>query len=307
MKIVDKILIGKENSGRVDKFLAVKYEKLPRMFWKKAIENKNVKINGSEIEPKYKLKLGDKLEIKIEIEEEKIELQPEKKISLNILYQNNDFIVIDKPAGISVHPSRKEKTGTLANGLLYKFPKIKKVGEDRLRPGIVHRLDKETSGLMIIALNSKAFEFFKEVFKYRKIEKKYTALVWGKVKKEKGEIAGYIGKSKAEPTRQSFSQKSFKIDNPKDSLTFYEVIKRYEDKTLIELAPKTGRMHQIRVHLHSIGHPIVGDKKYFNKKIKAANKKYLRHMLHASFLRFEFWDGEECFYQSPLPKDFKIN
>jgi len=126
------------------------------------------------------------------------------------------------------------------------------------------------------------------------------------MKKNEGRIEGYVGKSKNNPTKQSFSQNPKKVINPKKSVTLYKVIEKYKNQTLVEASPRTGRMHQIRVHFHCMGYSIVGDKKYFTKKMKEANKKYTRHLLHAEQLKFEFWNGQEYFYRSPLPDNFKI-
>ncbi len=280
-------------SQRADKFLAEKFPEIPRAFFQAEIKKGGVLINGEKTKPSYKLKKGDWLKIDCRREPKEIKLIPQERIPFKVVFRHQDFLVIEKPAGISVHPSLKEPKNTLVNGLIKKFPQIKNVGEDKLRPGIVHRLDKETAGLMIIALNQKAFDFFKSSFKNKKIQKKYLALVWGEMKNKQGKISGYIGKSKTNPTKQSFSQNKDKIANPKKSLSYYKIIQYKKDKTLLEVETRTGRMHQIRVHLHSLGHPIVGDKKYANKFVREKNKKYQFHQLVAYYLKFEYLDGEK--------------
>lgn len=290
----------KKDSTRIDKYLSEKNPQIPRSFFANEIKKGNILVNNKKINPSYKVKKGDEIEINCEYREKTLELIPQKDIPFEIIFESEDFLIINKPAGISVHPSQKEKDGTLVNGLIEKYPEIKNVGEDSLRPGIVHRLDKETAGLMIVVLNQKAFEFFKKSFKNRKIEKKYLALTWGKIKNKKGEIEGFIGKSKSNPLKQSFSQAKEKVINPKYSLSFFEVLEyKNNGQTLVEVTPKTGRMHQIRIHLHSIGHPIVGDKKYANKLIKEENKKYKFHQLKAFYLKFRYLDGKEYEFNSP--------
>jgi 23S rRNA pseudouridine1911/1915/1917 synthase len=303
MNIRDRFIVKNEKFKRLDRFLAERSSDHPRMFWKREILAGNITVNGEKTKPDHQLSLGDVIEMSIEWKDRKNRLLPDKDVVFKIIFQSEDFVIIDKPAGISVHPGEKEKNKTLVNGLLAKFPQIKNVGEDKERPGIVHRLDKETSGLLVVALSQKAFEFFKTAFKEHKVRKEYIALAWGEIKKEEGAVVGYIGKSRSDPTRQSYSQEATKVINPKNSLTYYKVIKKNKGKTLVELSPKTGRMHQLRVHLHSIGHPIVGDKKYSIKKTREKNKKYRRHMLHAGYLGFRDWKGVEHVFQSPLPDD----
>ena len=210
---------------------------------------------------------------------------------------------MDKPPGISVHPSEKEPSGTLVNGLLSKFPEIEKVGEDLRRPGIVHRLDKETSGILIVVKNQKAFEYFKNLFQTRKIQKIYLAWVWGKLKNKTGKIEDFVGKSRKNPTKQAVSYNSEKLINPKEALTFYKILKNLADKSLLELKPKTGRKHQLRLHLHSLGHPIIGDKKYFNKNIKKNNQEFNRHLLHAYKIEFKYLDNKKYQFETKVPED----
>jgi 23S rRNA pseudouridine1911/1915/1917 synthase len=303
MNIKKKVAVKEKEIKRLDRFLAERFFGFSRMFWKGEVLAGNVMVNGEKTKPNHQLRPGDMIEVNVKREDRENELLPDKNVVFNIIFQNKDFVVIDKPAGISVHPGEKEKNKTLVGGLLAKFPQIKNVGENEKRPGIVHRLDKETSGLLVVALNQKTFEFFKAAFKEHKVKKEYIALAWGEMKKEKGKIVGYIGRSKADPTRQSFSQEATKVINPKNSFTCYKVIKKERGKTLVKLSPKTGRMHQLRIHLHSVGHPVVGDKKYSTKKTKEENKKYRRHMLHAEYLRFKDWNGAEHIFRSPLPDD----
>jgi len=248
---------------------------------------------------------------------------------MKIIYEDKDIIIIDKPANLTVHPVHSEQKNTLVNELLAYCPEIKNVGDPstssgHLRPGIVHRLDKDTSGLIIIAKNNKSFEYLKNLFKERKIIKKYLALVYGKVKEDKGTITKSISLS-----RKDHKKRSALLDkNSRKAWTEYRVIKRYpstssgykldsEDKllpersvakskafTLLEVYPKTGRTHQIRIHLKSIGHPIVGDKQYKFKR-QVCPKNLTRQFLHAAYLKFKMSDGKIMEFKSELPTDLK--
>ncbi len=217
---------------------------------------------------------------------------------LKIIFENKNLLVINKPAGINVHPAFPGQKNTLVDQILKEYPEIKKVGEDSLRPGIIHRLDKDTSGLLIIAKNNQAFNFLKQQFQNRKIIKKYLALVHGQVKENRGTITKSISLSKKDhkkrtPLLTNKSQKAW---------TEYKVIKRYKDYTLLKAFPKTGRTHQIRIHLASIGHPICRDKQYQFKRQK--NPTNLTHQfLHAEYLKFESLNGKIIELESSLPKD----
>lgn len=224
--------------------------------------------------------------------------------NIKIIFQDKDFIVIDKPAGLAVHKGVGIKETTLVDFLIEKFPQIRNVGDDpEIRPGIVHRLDKETSGLMIIARNQKTFEYLKGLFKNRKVEKKYIALVHGNLKEKEGKIEGEMGRSKRDFRKQSLVRGKITVRKERYSLTHYKVIKELGDYSLLEVSPETGRMHQIRVHLHSIGHPVVGDKKYTFKKYR--NEFYPRMFLHSSGISSSVKSGKGFSFESRLPPEFE--
>lgn len=226
---------------------------------------------------------------------------------MKIVFENKDILVINKPAGLIVHPVRKGQKDTLVDELLAHCPEIKNVGDPstssgqvNLRPGIVHRLDKDTSGLMVIAKNNPTFNYFKKQFQERKITKKYLALVRGRVKDEKGTITKSISFSKKDRKKRS----ALLNEKSKRAWTGYKVIKRFSDYTLLEVEIKTGRTHQIRVHLSSIGHPIAGDQQYkFKRQPQLAGLK--RQFLHAAYLKFKLSDGKIIKLESPLPRDLK--
>jgi len=219
---------------------------------------------------------------------------------MKIIYEDKDIIVIDKPANLTVHPIHSEQKNTLVNELLAYYPEIENIGDDILRPGIVHRLDKDTSGLIVIAKNNKTFEYLKKQFQQRKVEKKYLALVHGKVKDKKGTITKSISLSK-----KDHKKRSALLDNKsKPAWTEYKVIEDFKNYTLLEVYPKTGRTHQIRIHLKSIGHPIVGDKQYKFKR-QISPKKLTRQFLHAEYLKFKMPSGSIMEFKSEFPKDLK--
>ncbi len=191
---------------------------------------------------------------------------------MKLIFGSKDFIAVHKPAGLAVHKGVGTKGKTLVDFLTEKFPEVKKVGDDpNIRPGIVHRLDRETSGIMIVARNQESFSYLKSLFKNRRVEKKYLALVHGMLKRKEGKIEGEMGRSKRDFRKQSLVRGKVSVRKERYSLTHYRVIKEFQGYSLLEVYPKTGRMHQIRVHLHSIGHPIVGDEKYTFKEYKKGN------------------------------------
>ena len=236
---------------------------------------------------------------------------------MKIIFQNKDFIVVEKPAGLAVHSGIATDGKTLVDFLLERFPEIKNVGDalprtcreadgardPEIRPGIVHRLDKETSGVMVVARNQKTFEFLKDLFKNRQIEKKYLALVHGKLKEKEGRVEGEMGRSKKDFRKQALVRGKISVRKERYSLTHYKVKKEFDKCALLKVLPKTGRMHQIRVHLHSIGHPIVGDKKYTFKEFKKISAP--RMFLHAASISFIGPNNEKYFFESQPPKEFK--
>jgi 23S rRNA pseudouridine1911/1915/1917 synthase len=216
-------------------------------------------------------------------------------MKLPIIYEDNDILVIDKPAGIAVHPKNEhDKYSTIVEYLYGMYPNIKNVGENPLRPGIVHRLDKETSGLMVVAKNNETFFELKKQFQERKVEKKYIALVSGKLEKDEGIIDMPLMKA---GTRTVLSR----LEGSRSAITEYKVLRRYKDYTLVEVVPKTGRQHQIRVHFASINHPVACDKLY-GRKSKKCPSGLARHFLHASYLKFQLKSALMEF-ESELPED----
>ncbi|MFA4890631.1 MAG: RluA family pseudouridine synthase [Candidatus Paceibacterota bacterium] len=231
-------------------------------------------------------------------------------MNIPIIYEDENILAVNKPAGLLVHnvPSSKFQELSLVDWLVEKYPEIKKVGDPStssgqdLRPGIVHRLDKDTSGVLLVAKNQKSFEYLKSQFQDRKIKKKYIALVDGKLKAESGTINLPIAKSKSDFRKKTSVGKM--VGKEREATTEYKVIKRFEKFTLIEAYPKTGRTHQIRVHFKAIGHPIVCDKLYGPKK-QICPFGLTRQFLHANALEFSLPDGSILNLETDLPKDLQ--
>ncbi len=222
----------------------------------------------------------------------------------SVIYENKDFLVINKPAGLLVHNTVYGQEKTLVDWLKTNYTEVLRVGDDPVnRPGIVHRLDKETSGVMLVARNQETFEYLKNLFKSHLIEKTYLALVSGRVKDKKGVIKKSIGIKKGTIKRSVYSSKM-----EKPAITEYKVIKfltiNDQDFTLLELKPKTGRTHQLRVHLAFIGYPIVGDKLYGGSKNKL--KGLDRQFLHAYAIEFTANKGERMRFEADLPEELKF-
>lgn len=289
---------------RIDKFLAQEFFSLSRGEIIKNIKEGKILVNNETIKPSYHLRENDKIESKISFKREGI--IPNNKLKLNIIYSDDNIIVVNKVPGMQVHPDSNEKENTLANALISKFPEIENVHDDSLgsylRPGIVHRLDKDTSGIIVVARNKKTFDELKEMFQERKVHKKYVALVYGQLKDKKGIITRPIARagSYKKQVIAGFKTKT-KI---RGAVTHYKQLKRFSNFTLVEALPFTGRMHQIRIHLFSIGHPIVGDKLY-RLKNQRETAGVSRQLLHAQSLNFTLF-GEKFSFSTPLPQDFNI-
>lgn len=311
------ITVLEENSKqRIDKFLASYFAKAikeEREFFSYSrgeiiqnIKNGNVLVNGKKIKPSYILKASDKILVNFPARKKEAQLIPNPSVKIRVIYQDENIIAIDKSAGIQVHPGGREKENTLVNGLIVEFPEIKDVNDgtfgSELRPGIVHRLDKDTSGIMVIARNQESFNELKKMFQARKVHKKYLAVVYGKIKRKEGIIEKPIARS-GDYRKQVIAGKKTKT-KIRAAVTEYEVIKEYGNYSLVEAVPRTGRTHQIRIHLFSLGNPIVGDKKYKIRTKKINNAFYGgRHLLHAEEIKFELL-GRKYDFVSPLPDDF---
>jgi len=296
MNIVDKIVLQgeKEDEGkRIDVFLAAELD-YTRSYIKKLIVDELVFVNGKTVKPSYKVKENDEVVVNIP-EAEKIDVLPEN-IPLDILYEDDDIIVINKPQGMVVHPAPGNYSGTLVNALLYHCKNLSGIN-GILRPGIVHRLDKDTSGVMVVAKNDKAHISLSNQIKERSVFKKYVAIVEGVIKDEEGKIEAPIGRHPVDRKKMAV------IEDGRYALTLYKVLERFKENTLVEAVIKTGRTHQIRVHMAYIGHPVVGDPVYGFKKQKF---KLEGQALHSRVLGFMHpTKGVYMEFEAPLPEYFK--
>ena len=257
-----KLIIDENTENeRIDSFLADILSDYSRTKIQACIKNGDVKVNQKKVKASYLLKLGDFLEFEVQILKNKTEIKPEN-IPLNIVWEDENMAVINKPSGMLTHPTSTETTGTLVNALLFKYgANLSNLGGVS-RQGIVHRLDRNTSGLIMIAKNNKTHEFLVEEMKNKHFTKKYIAIVKGVIDKDEFAIDSPIGRHETQPHKQTVR------DDGKESLTIVKVLERYKDATLVELTLITGRTHQIRVHMSSIGHPVYNDTLYGFGKIK---------------------------------------
>ncbi len=269
------------------------------------MDEQQVTVNDKVVKPGYKIRQGDRIRLVIP-PVRPLKIEPEN-LPLEILYQDEDLIILNKEAGRVMHPAPGNYTGTLVHALLYHIHDLKGIG-GRERPGLVHRLDKETSGVVVVAKSEGVLTALMKQFKAKTIEKTYLALVWGKVKLNQGKVDLSIGRDQKD--RKKISSHTQK---PKEALSHYTVLKRFQLPsdgesviTFIEVKPKTGRTHQIRVHMASIGHPVVGDKTYGGKQERNKLIKAERQMLHASTIQFDHpRTKERLFFTAPLHPDMK--
>lgn len=294
MKIID--VDDEYVNKRIDFFIAKKDMSYSRTLIQKMIDENQIFVNGKTVKQSYKVQKGDKVEIN-EIKPKEIDLNPEN-IPLNVLYEDNDIIVINKPKGLVVHPANGNLEGTLVNAIMSICKDSLSGIGGKIRPGIVHRLDKNTSGVIIVAKNDKSHINLSEQLKNHEIEKTYIALVRGIVKENNATINMPIGRSKSDRKKMAVDPKG------KNAITHFKVLERFnkDNCTLLEINIETGRTHQIRVHLSYIGYPIIGDEVYSNGKNKWGIN---GQCLHAKSLKFKHpISGKELYVEAKLPKYF---
>ena len=291
------IKINEDNVGkRIDSFIPLVQKEISRSMVQKLIEQKNIKVKGKDTKHSYKLKLNDEIEITIPQAKE-IDLKAQD-IPLNVIYEDNDIIVINKPKGMVVHPANGNPDGTLVNAVMNLCKdSLSGIGGE-IRPGIVHRLDKDTSGAIIVAKNDKAHIALSEQLKNHEVKKTYIALVRGIIKENEATINMPIARSKKD-------RKKMDVDKDgKEAITHFKVLGRYKNKyTLLQINLETGRTHQIRVHLSHIGYPIIGDEVYSNGKNEW---NVSGQCLHAWKLEFKHpITGKEISLEAEIPEYLK--
>ncbi|MFN8310373.1 MAG: RluA family pseudouridine synthase [Chitinophagales bacterium] len=310
-----QIVIDKgQETERIDKFLTMRLGgNVSRTRVQNAAEAGSIQVNGKAVKSNYKIRPGDSIKIILPKQENNYDLVPED-IPLDILYEDDDVLVINKQPGLVCHPGLGNHRGTLVNAVLFHLSKLPK-GKEEFRPGLVHRLDKDTSGVMVLAKTDFALTHLAKQFFDRTTQRKYLALVWGNVEEERGTVEGNIG-------RHSRDRMQFEVfpegDFGKPAITHYEVVERLNYVTLVACKLETGRTHQIRVHMKYIGHTLFNDARYGGDKILKGTiygkyKTFIqncfevmpRQSLHAATLGFVHpTTGKEMFFEQPLPSDF---
>lgn len=280
---------------RIDKYLSDLFEEIPREKVKDFIKDEKIKINNKKIKPSYKLILEDEIEISDKLfEKEKIEAED---MNLKIIYENEDYAIIDKDENVIVHPAGSIVSGTLVNGLLdyFGYDNLSHIGGDD-RPGIIHRLDKDTTGLMVIAKNNSSYKYLKNLFETRKIDKEYLAICNGIFQKKSGTIQTFMDR---DPNNR---RKMAVTNSGRDAISKYKVISENNGYSLVKIKILTGRTHQIRVHMTYINHPLLGDPVYGNVK----HKFNLDHqLLHCHKLGFTDKNGIYREFCAEVHEDFK--
>jgi len=272
----DIILIADCENERIDLYITKHVEDMSRNSVQKLITEENIKVNDKIIKSNYKLKKNDEIKI-ILPEPEVLDIVPED-LDIKIVYEDDDVAIINKSQGVVVHPAPGHSSGTLVNGLMFHLKNLSSIN-GVLRPGIVHRLDKNTSGLMIVAKNDKSHNYLAECLKEHSIYRIYYALVEGNVKEDQGIINAPLGRSEKDRKKRAVTSK-----NSKEAITNFLVLKRFVNYTLVKLKLETGRTHQIRVHMKYIGHPVVGDDVYGSKTNKFGLSGQLLHSKTLGFI-----------------------
>ena len=280
---------------RLDKYISNKYNDLSRVRIQKLIDDENILVNGRKTKSSYKVQKGDKIVINIP-ETKEINLKSQE-IPIDIIYEDNDIIVVNKAKGMVVHPAVGNPDGTLVNAIMAHCKgNLSGIGGE-LRPGIVHRLDKDTSGILIIAKNDKAHIEISKQIQERKVEKTYIAIVRGNINENEATINMPIGRSTKDRKKMAVRK------DGKEAITHFKVLERFGNYTYLEIKIETGRTHQIRVHLSEIGHPVLGDTTYSNGNNEFGIE---GQVLHAKSLRFKHPEtGKEMFLEAKIPEYFK--
>ncbi|MCR5147309.1 MAG: RluA family pseudouridine synthase [Clostridia bacterium] len=293
---IRKLIVNAENTGvRLDAYIAEYINNLSRTMVKKLVEDGNVSVNGKSQKVSYKVQENDEIIVN-EPEAKELDIKAED-IPVDVVYEDKDIIVVNKPKGLVVHPANGNWEGTLVNAIMAICKdSLSGIGGE-IRPGIVHRLDKDTSGLLIIAKNDEAHLNMSNQIKDRKVKKIYYALVRGIVSENEATINMPIGRSTKDRKKMAVTK------NGKEAVTHFKVLERFNKYTLLEVKIDTGRTHQIRVHLSEIGHPVVGDEVYSNGKNEFGVKGQL---LHAKSLDFKHpITGKEMHLETELPEEFE--
>lgn len=292
-EVVQVTVVAEQKNERIDKFVTGINNEWSRSQVQQWIKDDVVTVNGKAVKVNYKVKEEDEITVTIP-EPEALDIQPED-LNLEIYYEDADVLVVNKPRGMVVHPAPGHTSGTLVNGLMHHCTDLSGIN-GVMRPGIVHRIDKDTSGLLMVAKNDMAHESLVNQLVAKTVTRRYKAIVHGVIPHDKGTIDAPIGRDKKE--RQSMTVD----ENGKNAVTHFQVLERFKDFTLVECRLETGRTHQIRVHMKYIGYPLAGDPKYGPKKTLDMNGQ----ALHAGILGFDHpRTGEYIQFEAPIPEVFE--
>ncbi|WHY68646.1 RluA family pseudouridine synthase [Neobacillus sp. SuZ13] len=294
MEKMEHIILEEQKGDRIDKVISGLDEEWSRTQVQQWIKEGNITVNGQQIKTNYKCNVDDQIEITIPDPEE-LDVVPED-LNLEIYYEDSDVLVVNKPRGMVVHPAPGHMSGTLVNGLMYHCKDLSGIN-GVLRPGIVHRIDKDTSGLLMVAKNDLAHESLVNQLVAKSVTRKYKAIVHGVIPHDFGTVDAPLGRDTKD--RQSMTV----VDHGKHAVTHFHVLERFKDFTFVECQLETGRTHQIRVHMKYIGYPLAGDPKYGPKKTLEINGQ----ALHAGVLGFNHpRTGEYLEFEAPLPEDIEL-
>ena len=300
MKKIIHIVRTETEIDRLDTLLSLK-SSFTRSHIQRLIKLGMVTVNGNIEKIRYKVKINDRIEISIP--DKPLELLLPENIPVDIIKEDDHIIVVNKPPHMVVYPAIGNRNGTLMNALAYSCDTLSPVGAP-LRPGVVHRLDKDTSGLIVVAKNNRAHYDLVDQFREREIEKYYLVLIYGNLKDERGEIKKSIGRSTSDRKRMTTKSRS-----GKEAITQFEVIERFRQTSLVKAKILTGRTHQIRVHFASIGNPVLGDKTYGKKTLLTSGRQTIsfpRQMLHAFSLKLKHPASKEIIqFEAPMPEDME--
>jgi 23S rRNA pseudouridine1911/1915/1917 synthase len=288
------VVAAESANARLDSYLSKLGPERSRSEWQRLIEQGDVRLNGGQAKAATRVAAGDRVSLRAPSPH--VGVLPELDLPLDVIYRDPAVIVIDKPPGLVVHPAPGNETGTLVNALVARFPELQDP-TGQLRPGIVHRLDKDTSGLMVVARTTQALAILQSQMKRREVLKRYLLLVGGSIGEDQGQIDIPIARSVT--NRQRMAVRA----DGKEALTDFRVLERFGEWTLVEARIHTGRTHQLRVHFQYIGHPVAGDRTYGGGR---APDGLQRQFVHAAYLEFKSpLDGRQQRFEAPLPSDLE--
>ena len=297
---IDFSIDGSTAGSRLDLAASDHIDSLARSRAAALIHSGKIRVNGEKKKPGYKVRKGDRVTGSLPLGDNAHTLISAEKIKLNIVFEDDWLIVVNKPPGMVVHPAAGNFSGTVVNALLHYYPSIRLTQSDPFRPGIVHRLDKDTSGLMVTAKTRHALAFLQKEFKQRRVEKKYLALVHGQMPDSRGRIDLPLGRH---PVKRKLM--AVRPEDGKMAVTEWRVVSQSSHASLVEVGLKTGRTHQIRVHFYALDHPLLGEKVYLPRRLRKKREKIGRQMLHSFYLSFRHpFSGQRVTFQADPPDDF---